>query len=85
MMQNQDKFHLVEGCRPCNFVCSCCQNQYYRCSTGELMYIWENRWTKETYSILCGECYQTCPQDPYAQCNLEHEFSHSAEMEQNIS
>lgn len=69
-MHDGGDFKLVEGCQPCSFVCSCCEYQYYRCMTGDQMYIWENKYTQETYSILCGPCYRDCPQSPYVGCKI---------------
>jgi len=72
-MRSGGDFKYVEGCRPCSFVCSCCDRHCYRCMSGEQMWIWENKYTRETYSILCGPCYRGCKQSPYSGCDLLRE------------
>lgn len=44
---------LVEGCRPCNFICSECKKIVYRCTTGELMY--EHQYT---HNVYCEDCFK---------------------------
>ncbi len=68
-MNSGGDFKLVQGCIPCAFYCNCCEGTHYRCMTGTPMYLWENKYTNETYSILCGDCYFGCTQSPYKGCN----------------
>lgn len=72
-MNSGGDFKRVEGCIPCAFVCNCCELQYYRCMTGEPMWLWENKYTRETYSILCASCYVGCTQSPYKECKVRKE------------
>jgi hypothetical protein len=65
-MQSFADFKYVEGCVPCTFVCSCCE----RNCIGVDLYIWENKYTQEIYSILCGHCYRGCPQGLGRPCLL---------------
>lgn len=51
-------YKFQTGCIPCSFVCSCCDNHYYRCSSGVGMYY---RGSSNKYDrILCEYCYQEC-------------------------
>lgn len=48
---------LMEGCRPCNFYCSCCQTVLSRCGAGAVG--WEefdNPYSREPTAIICGTC-----------------------------
>lgn len=47
------KYEYVEGCRPCSFVCYCCDIRYWRCMHGDPMYE-----RKSDDSALCEGCYR---------------------------
>ena len=71
MMQHYADFKLVKGCSPCVFVCVCCERTCYRCSANEDMWMWFNKHTQETLSILCGHCYNGCPQGLGNRCKIQ--------------
>lgn len=76
-MDSGGDFEHVTGCIPCSFLCDCCERHCYRCSGGEAMYKWGNKYTQEIYRILCGECYYGCQQSPYKGCEL-HKDQHES-------
>lgn len=72
-MQIYADFKLVEGCVPCSFSCVCCEGTYHRCSSNEQMYLWYNKHTRETLSVLCGRCYNYCPQGGGNHCTIRQQ------------
>src|SRR5690242_19037379 len=48
-------WHILEGCRPCNFQCDCCYGMFSRCCSGATM--WVRGRGMET--ALCNDCYRT--------------------------
>jgi len=52
------KFKPQHGCRPCNFVCDCCDQCYNRCCSGVNMVYQGEEWNY--IKILCEDCYKQC-------------------------
>lgn len=55
---NEQTFYPQHGCRPCNFVCDCYDEQFSRCCSGiDMLYQGtEIKYTK----VLCEDCYKQC-------------------------
>jgi len=58
-------WELHYGCRPCAFVCDCCERMCHRCGSGERMWVYGKTSPCDFEKMLCDSCYynkdKRCP------------------------
>ena len=51
------EWELHSGCRPCAFVCDCCERMHHRCGSGENMWVYGKKSSCDFEKMLCDDCY----------------------------